>query len=345
VKIAVLMGGNSEERDVSLSSGCQVAKALRTAGHDVVAVDTAHGVLSRAEELAILTTGVQPEPPDPDALDLVETGDTTALTRDPRVGEAEVLFLALHGGAGEDGTLQTVLDIAGVSYAGSGSVGCALAMDKDLTKRLLRDAGVPTPEWLTGSRPPADVAAVLDLPVVVKPASGGSSLRLALAHDLDELARATELIEADGDTVLYERYIQGREVTVGILGDEALPVGEIIPSHELFDYECKYQPDLAREIFPADLPEELAERIQRLALQVHECLRLRDFSRVDFMLDGTGTAWCLEANALPGLTSNSLLPKAARAAGIEFPDLCERIARMAVDRAAGRTRPERSSAR
>lgn len=344
MKIAVLMGGNSEERDVSMSSGCQVTKALRSAGHEVVAVDTAHGVLTRAEELAILTSGVRPDPPDPNALDLMDTGDTNALTRDPRVGEADVLFLALHGGAGEDGTLQTVLDIAGVAYAGSGRVGCALAMDKDLTKRLLRDAGIPTPEWLTGARPAAEVAAALDLPVVVKPASGGSSLRLTLAHDLDELTQATEVIEEDGDTVLYERYIQGREVTVGILGEQPLPVGEIIPSHELFDYECKYQPDMAQEIFPADLPEEIAERIQRMALQVHACLRLRDFSRVDFILDGSGIAWCLEANALPGLTSNSLLPKAARAAGIEFPELCERIARMAAARG-GTRRPEGSPAR
>jgi len=335
VKIAVLMGGTSEERDVSMASGCQVANALREAGHTVVAVDTAHGVLSRADESAVMTTGVRVEPPDPEALDLLETGDTTAVTRDPRVGEAEVLFLALHGGAGEDGTLQTILDVAGAPYAGSGPVGCALAMDKDLSKRLLRDAGIPTPEWLTGEHSPRAVEQALGLPAVVKPASGGSSLRLALAHDLDELAQATQGVVEDGDTVLYERFIEGRELTVGILGEDPLPVGEIIPTHELFDYECKYQPDLAQEVFPADLPEATARRAQELALAVHRTLRLRDFSRVDFMLDASGGLWCLEANALPGLTANSLLPKAARAAGISFPALCERIAALALKRYQG----------
>jgi D-alanine-D-alanine ligase len=205
-------------------------------------------------------------------------------------------------------------------------------MDKDLTKRLLRDSGIPTADWLAGVHPPGQVIDRLGLPVVVKPASGGSSLRLTLARDADEVARAADEIAADGDLVLYERFVQGRELTVGILGDEPLPVGEIIPVHELFDYECKYQPGMAQEIFPADLPTPTAERLQDLALQAHRCLRLRDFSRVDFILDDSGTAWCLEANTLPGLTANSLLPKAARAAGIEFPQLCERIARLALKR-------------
>jgi D-alanine-D-alanine ligase len=332
LKIAVLLGGASEERDVSLASGCQVAAALRRAGHQVVAYDTAAGALSPDDEHRILTTGVGTLPPDVVAMDLVSTGDTTALTGEPRVRDADVFFLALHGGAGEDGTLQTVLELTGVPYSGSGPLGCALAMDKDVSKRLLRDAGIDTPPWLTGEQDPAAVTATLGLPVIVKPASGGSSLRLVLARSAEEIRSAASAITSDGDTVLYEAFVEGREFTVGVLGETALPVGEIVPEHELFDYECKYQPGMAEEIFPADLPVETAERLQDLALRAHAVLRLRDYSRVDFILDGAGRAWCLEANALPGLTATSLLPKGARAAGIEFPELCERIAELTLER-------------
>jgi D-alanine-D-alanine ligase len=333
MRIAVLMGGSSDEREVSLSSGAQVAAALREAGHTVVAVDTTRGVLSSGEEQQLLTSGVNALPPTRQTLDLLQTGDTTALTEAPQVKDADVFFLALHGGQGEDGTLQSLLEIAGLTYTGSGPTGCVLAMDKDLSKRLLRDAGIPTPDWMMGPGPTAEEAAArLGLPLIVKAARGGSSLRLRLAHDMQELADAVEEAGSYDDAVVFERFVRGREFTVGILGDEALPVGEIIPENEIFDYECKYQPGMAAEIFPADLPEGLARRIQELALQTHRVLRLEDFSRVDFLVDDDGGIWCLEANNLPGMTANSLLPKAARAAGISFPELCDRIARLAMER-------------
>ncbi|MGD2070700.1 MAG: D-alanine--D-alanine ligase [Gemmatimonadota bacterium] len=335
MRIAVLMGGASEERDVSLASGVQIAAALREAGHQVVAVDTARGALERGEEDGILESGVGRLPPRVAARDVLETGDVTALTGSPSLAGVELFALALHGGAGEDGTLQALLDLVGTPYTGSGMLGCALAMDKDVTKRLLRDAGIPTADWMTGSPTAAQVAERLGLPVVVKAAGGGSSLRLIVAHDHEELAAAVREAQSFGDVVVFERFVKGREYTVGILGDEALPVGEIIPAHEIFDYECKYQPGMAQEIFPADLAGETARSLQRLALQVHGVLRLEDYSRVDFIVDEDGDAWCLEANALPGMTANSLLPKAARAAGISFPELCDRIARLALERAAG----------
>jgi D-alanine-D-alanine ligase len=326
---------------VSLSSGAQVAAALRDAGHDVVAVDTTRGALSREEEQKLLHSGVNALPPSKHTLDLLQTGDTSALTEAPQVKDADVFFLALHGGQGEDGTLQSLLEIAGITYTGSGPTGCRLAMDKDLTKRLLRDARIPTPDGIgvaRGERGPTaeEAAARLGIPQIVKAASGGSSLRLRLAHDMQELADAVEEAQSWDDDVLFERFVRGREFTVGVLGDEALPVGEIIPENEIFDYECKYQPGMAAEIFPADIPDELARRIQELALQTHRVLRLADFSRVDFIVDEAGGAWCLEANSLPGMTANSLLPKAARAAGITFPELCDRIARLAQERRAGR---------
>lgn len=341
MKIAVLMGGVSGEREVSLASGVQVARALREAGHEVVGVDTSRGVLSPAEEATILDSGVR----DPHALedheDMLSTGDLGILTGNPRLAGIDVVFVALHGGRGEDGTIQTLLQVADLPFVGSDRVGCALAMDKDLSKRLLRDAGVPTPDWITvldrqeGEARLEEVVSRLGLPVIVKPPSGGSTLGLTLAHDEAELWEALYLSSEYEKQVMFERYVQGREVTVGVLGQEALPAGEIIPEHELFDYECKYRPGMAQEIFPADLPPEVAAAVQAEAIAAHRALRLRDFSRVDFVLDEGGTPWCLEANALPGMTGNSLLPKAARAAGIPFPDLCGRMAEMAFARGSG----------
>jgi D-alanine-D-alanine ligase len=332
VRIAVLMGGTSDEREVSLSSGAQVARALREAGHDVVAVDTVYGALPREEEGRLLVEGVRAVPPAHGELEVLDEGHTVALTRDPSLGTVDVFFLALHGGSGEDGTIQSLLDVARVAYTGSDRLGCSLAMDKEVTKRLLRDAGIPTPDWMCGSPTADQVEAALGLPVIVKASGGGSSLRLVLAHTRAELEDALAQSRAWDDLVLFERYVRGRELTVGILGDEALPVGEIIPSHEIFDYECKYQPGLAQEVFPADIPPELAARLQLLALDAHRALRMRDYSRVDFIVDAEGTPWCLEANALPGMTANSLLPKAARAAGIAFSELCHRIAGLAAAR-------------
>jgi D-alanine-D-alanine ligase len=179
----------------------------------------------------------------------------------------------------------------------------------------------------------------LGLPIIAKPVAGGSSVRLYL---LDDLSGVEETIEVEAaraseggyvPDMMYEAFVSGREFTVGILGEETLPVGEIVSEHQLFDYECKYQTGLADEIFPAEISDALARTLQERALAVHRLLRLRDFSRVDFMVDEQGEAWCLEANALPGMTANSLLPKAAHAAGITFPDVCDRIVRMAADRA------------
>ncbi len=334
MRVAVLMGGTSEERPVSLVSGAEVAAALRGRGHEVVAVDPASGVLSRERERELRESGVAREAPP-------STGPGGSdplllLAEAVRACAPDVVFPALHGGAGEDGTVQSLLDLIGVPYAGSGHTGCALAMDKDLTKRLLRDAGIPTPEWITGQAPTERVVAELRLPLIVKPPRGGSTLGLALVHRADEIPAAEAQALAYGGEVMFERYVRGRELTVGILGEEALPPGEIIPENEIFDYECKYQPGMAREIFPARIPEDIAGGLRRRALAVHRVLRLEGFSRVDFILDTAGTPWCLEANALPGLTPASLLPRAGRAAGLSFGELCERIASLALS---GRAAP------
>ncbi len=332
MKIAVLFGGASAERDVSVASGVQVARGLLEAGHEVLAFDTARGALSFTEQQRLLDAGVAPVPPARENLPASAT--TAALVTGKELREADVVFLALHGGTGEDGTIQAFLDLAGIPYTGSGHLGSANAMDKDIAKRLFRAAGVPTPEWLMAPGEPAEVGLRLGYPVVVKPNKQGSTIGLSIVAHPAELAAAIELARRYDDEVMVERYIEGREFTVGILQDRALAVGEIIPHNgEIFDYESKYQAGGAREIFPADLTPDETTAVQQLALKAHRALKLRDYSRVDFRRDGQGNFWCLEVNTLPGMTATSLLPQSAQAVGIGFPDLCDRICRLAVERA------------
>jgi len=249
---------------------------------------------------------------------------------------ADVLLLCLHGGRGEGGILQAVLDVIGVPYTGSGALASALAMDKDLAKRLFRAAGVPVPAWFMAPVAPEDVTTALGWPVIVKPSRMGSSVGMTLLRNAEGLDAAVRVARAYDADVMAEQFIAGRELTVGVLGDVPLPVGEIIPKHELFDYECKYTPGMSEETFPATLDTKLARQLQELALTAHRALKLGGYSRVDFRLSPEGDIFCLEANTLPGMTRTSLLPQAARAAGIEFPELCERICRLAGNSGSGR---------
>jgi D-alanine-D-alanine ligase len=338
LKIAVLFGGTSLERDVSIASGAQVVGALRTAGHDVVAVDKATGVLDGAAERQFLRGDIPDIPPDEAALDLLRTGDATALTRSPELHGVDVLFLALHGGAGEGGALQALLDMTGIPYTGSGMLGSAMAMDKDISKRLMLCAGVPTAPWLMAPVLLADVEEHTGFPCVVKPSKQGSTMGLTVVRRADDLEAAVEHAGRYDDEVMIEAFVPGRELTVPILGDDALPVGEIIPKNEIFDYESKYQPGGAQEIFPADLTGRQAVTVQALALKTHRALKLRGFSRVDFRMDDKGDFWCLEANTLPGMTAASLFPKGAAAAGIAFPDVCELLCRLAIEEHSQRRR-------
>jgi D-alanine-D-alanine ligase len=331
LKVAVLFGGTSAERDVSLASGAQVVTALRQAGHDVVAVDTATGVLDAAAERDLLRGTVPEVPPEDEALDLLRTGDATAITRAPELHGVDVLFLALHGGAGEGGQLQALLDMTGIPYTGSGMLGSALAMDKDVAKRLMLMAGVPTAPWLMAPVLLTDIEEQVGFPCVVKASKQGSTMGLTVVKRPEDVEAAVELAARYDDEVMIETFIPGRELTVPILGGDALPVGEIIPKNEIFDYESKYQPGGAQEIFPADLTGPEVVAVQSLALKVHGALKLRGFSRVDFRMDEDGVFWCLEANTLPGMTAASLFPKGAAAAGITFPQVCERICLLAIE--------------
>jgi D-alanine-D-alanine ligase len=332
MKIAVLFGGTSEERDVSIASAAQVIPALRGLGHEVMAVDTATGRLDPPAERRLLTSGVGPQPPSGQALAGMRRGAPALAAETADMRDVDVVFLALHGGAGEDGHIQAVLDLAGLPYTGSNHTASATAMDKDLSKRLFRAAGVPTADWRMVPVTSAEVGGALGWPVVVKPNKQGSTVGLSVVRSPEALAAAVTLARRYDDEVMVERFVPGRELTVGVLEGRALPVGEIIVPGEVFDYQAKYQAGGAREIFPAELPADAAARVQELALRAHTALKLGAYSRVDFRMDPQGGLWCLEANSLPGMTAASLLPQAARAAGIGFPDLLERICRAALPR-------------
>ena len=247
------------------------------------------------------------------------------------IKEADVVFLGLHGGQGEDGTIQALLDMARVKYTGSGHLSSALAMDKDLSKKLFRVAEVSTADWLMAPATIEQVEGMLGLPIVVKPSKEGSTVGLSIVKKRQDLAPAIAEASKYDDEVIIERFIPGRELTVGVLGEIALPVGEIIAKHEIYDYECKYTPGMATEEFPAKLSREATERVQQQALAAFKALKLGGCARIDFRLTSEGEFYCLEANTLPGMTELSLIPQGAAAMGITFPELCERIVKLALE--------------
>ncbi len=334
MNITVLLGGVSAERDVSLSSGLRIAVALREKGHRVTCLDPAEGVLTRETEVALLAAGVGSAPPSLDALSGIGNGSLSpSLGSLPEIRDADCVFLALHGGQGEDGTVQALLDMVGVPYTGSGHLASALAMDKHLSKVILRAAGVATADWIMAPRTgldPVRVERELGWPVVVKPSKQGSTVGLSIVREPGELASAVAEAFRFDDEVMVERFVPGRELTVGILGSQTLPTIEIKPVKELYDYECKYTPGMAEE-FVAELPADVVALLADQSVRAFEALKLGGYARIDFRLDPDGQPWCLEANTLPGMTPTSLIPQAAQAAGLLFPDLCQRIVELALE--------------
>lgn len=335
MKIAVLMGGTSAEREVSLASGLAIVRALRERGHAVSTVDTARGFVPEDAEGGLLPEGVHAAPP----TDLEGTLRPIELAEVEEVRGADVAFLALHGGAGEDGTVQALLELAGIPYTGTGPLGSGIAMDKDVTKRLLRDSQVPTLPWRVARAPdfaydPDTIEDFVGYPLIVKPSRQGSSVGLAVVGAPEELRAAVEEAAKYDSEVMIERFARGRELTVGILGDQALPPVEIRPKKGIYDYHSKYTAGMTEYLCPAPLEEEIVALVQAYALRAFRVLKLRGYARIDFIL-AKEQLFCLEANTLPGMTATSLLPKGAAAAGITFPELCERIVQLAVARAAG----------
>jgi len=335
MKITVLLGGDSAERDVSLASGAGVIRALRARAHEVHAVDPARPVGANVEAFAKI--GERP----PDSLAALPPERAFEWLHSAPVLASDVVFVALHGGRGEDGTVQALLDAAGLRYTGSGVLGSAVAMNKDRSKALFREAGVQTaPHILVDAsggvdcgRARAEVERRLGFPVVVKPNCQGSSVGFSFVPDGSGLAHALDTAARYDTGIVVERYIPGREITAAILGEEALPLVEIIPEGGFYDYKRKYQKGKSRYVAPAELAAASAERIRREAVLAYRALCCRDYARVDFRLADDGEPYCLEVNTLPGMTELSLVPMAARAVGISFEELVERISAMALSRA------------
>lgn len=297
VRIGVVFGGGGEERDISRASARQVVPALRSRGHEVMDVE-------------------------------LETD--RALELPGRLAGVDVAFLALHGDSGENGEIQALLGLAGIPYTGSSPLGSGIAMDKDISKRLFHAAGIRTPDWMMGPADPERVLYRLELPLVVKPKSQGSTVGLSLVNAPGELDEAIAVAARYGD-VMFEQFIAGRELTVGVLDGRALTVGEVkIDPDTTFGYDDKYRVGAVEEVFPADLPLPVADDARQTALTAHRCLGLGSYSRSDFRLDRHGRLWLIEVNALPGLTETSLMPQSAAASDIDFALLCERICELAL---------------
>lgn len=345
MNIVVLAGGLSPERDVSFVSGSLIANSLVKNGHKVLLCDVYRGVEikkpleSLFTDKADFTYKIESTEPDLDKVK-AENDNREALIGDGVLeicAFADVVFLALHGAMGENGSLQATLDNYGITnYTGSGFSGSLLAMDKVLSKKLMTLDSIPNAqciyfdvETMTLQDAVDSVNDSFGLPCVVKPANCGSSVGVSIVNTNKELCDALCHAAKYSDTLIIEKKIDGREISVAILDGKALPPIEIIPNDGWYDYKNKYQ-GTTKEITPAPLTKAETEKVSELALRVHRCLGLGDYSRIDFLLENdTGEFYCLEANTLPGMTPNSLMPQEAAAAGISYEELCQRIADMA----------------
>ena len=342
MNIVVLAGGISPERDVSLTSAALVSNALTKSGHKVCLVDVYEGLPEGKTPSAELfsaegnyTYKVDESIPDLDAV-IARNGGRKALIG-PGVLEicsmADVVYMGLHGGIGENGQLQATLDNYGIKYTGSGYIGSLLAMDKDLAKKILSVEGVPTPRGVLCDLKKDDIREMvkkIGLPCVIKPCSCGSSVGVSIIENENELVAAIEFAEKYEDMVLIEEKIVGREMTMGILDGEVLPAVEIIPKSGYYDYKNKYQSGMTEEICPAPITSEEHEKMADYTRRAFAALKLRGYARIDYILTKEGEAVCLEANTLPGMTPTSLLPQEAAAVGMDYVSLCDKIVNIAL---------------
>jgi len=335
VKILLLAGGQSSEREVSLASARAVHESLCRQGHEVLAIDPADG--------RSLLDG-KGRFPDRDnqggeALPVAVSSGALATTLErPDARDIEIVFIGLHGGSGENGTVQALLDLAGRKYTGSGMAASAIAMNKAVAKRLMQSEGIRTPEWKLyrlRNRPDvaelaADIAKSFSLPLIVKPNDSGSTVGLTKVDRPEQLTGAIEVCARESRDVLVEAHVPGREMTVAVLDGEPLPVVEIIPSSGLYDYEAKYTKGKSQYVAPAKISEQTSTSLQQAAARVYEVIGASGLARVDFILDEAGQGYCLELNTLPGMTALSLAPMAAACIGIKFDQLVDRIIRSAL---------------
>ena len=347
MKIVVLAGGLSPEREVSLVTGTAACKALRKLGHRAVLVDLFLGLEEYDGSLEALfdapdgrcgAAAIKTTAPDLEAVRLSRKDQGPSLIGKDVLdacAQADLVFVGLHGESGEDGRIQATLDLLGIPYTGSGHLSSAMAMDKIVTKRLMDAAGIRTPKWRLleyGETEVETLAEELPMPCVVKTPGSGSSLGVYLPETREELKAALrDVLCFDGQVIVEERIV-GRDIFTGVLGDRWLPSVEVISAKGKFDYEAKYQSGGALELCPANITEEQQREIGEMALGLHRLLGLAVYSRADFMLDEAGVPWCLEINSLPGLTPASLMPKEAAAVGLTYEDLCEEIVQLSLRR-------------
>lgn len=332
MKIIVLAGGFSTERNVSFSSGVLVANALIENGHEVMLLDLFLGACNKDfppqyRNKPTYKFDFPEKEPELDELKNLNGSDSLIESNVLRLcKEADVVFIALHGSIGENGQLQALFDINNISYTGSGYIGCLLAMEKDVSKKLFKANNILTPNWYVVENGNFEINSQLDFPCIVKPCSNGSSVGVSLVNSIDDYLDALKKAFLYEDKVIVEQYISGREISVGVLGGDVLPIIEIMPNNNFYDYQNKYQKGYASEVCPARIDKELEKDISKEVLKIHKALHLGYYSRIDFIIEqNSNRIYCLEANALPGLTPTSLLPQEAFAEGINFNALCEAI--------------------
>lgn len=332
----MLTGGTSAERNVALATGKAIAKALRDAGNNIKVIDPIYGSSQPDEEKIFLDTpAIGKEFPTAEELNRYSSRKVIECINSDLFDNIDIVFLALHGKFGEDGRIQSLLEMRGIKFTGSGVTSSAIAMDKNISKILFGHYGIPTAKWLMIKKGMCDerkldesIKLEIGYPTVIKPNDEGSTVGLSIVQpDVEDIQLSKAMDDAFeySANVMVEEYIEGRELTVGILGNEALPIVEIKPKDGFYDYEHKYTKGFTEYFCPADLPEKLAEMIKEKAVIAHNALGCEVYSRVDFRLNNKGESFCLEVNTLPGMTELSLVPKAASTAGIDFTALLNRI--------------------
>lgn len=341
MKIVVLAGGLSTERDVSFKTGEMVTKALRENGHQVILLDVfmgygnkeedLTGIFDRAEAVSVKVAAIPETAPDLEKVK-AQRKDQSDNFFGPNVIElcrmADIVFMALHGENGENGKIQAAFDLFGIRYTGTGYLGSALAMNKGMAKQLFLENGIPTPRG-TSLKRGEDAAKIetcgIHFPCVVKPCSGGSSIGVSIVHDKAEYEQALKEAFRWENELVIEEYVKGREFSVGVIDFQALPIIEIAPVEGFYDYKNKYKAGSTVETCPAELSEQITKEMQGYAEKVAEVLGLNTYSRTDFLLDAEDHIFCLEANTLPGMTPTSLLPQEAKVTGVDFNQLCEKL--------------------